>query len=500
MTFAELLRFLLSHDVQVAADGPRLRYDAPDDLVTDELIAALRQHKAALLAWLTATDPHGQVATRTLPSYVQEHFWHRARQHPRPAVYTVAVRLHFRGPIAPAALEAAVNWLVGRHETLRCRFTPYPGADGEDVSREVLAHRPATLPTTDLTAIPAPERKRALDRACGELVAQGFALDGPALWRARLFTVDTHHHVLLWTLHHITCDGWSLNLLLDELISAYAQLQAGGAPKAEPVAMAHSDYIRSERRALTGRQRDTRVDFWRDVLRGVSLDVALPVDTVPPDRPSGRGAVYDLHVTGDVVAGLHTIARRLGTTLYVVVLSAYALVLSRITGKGEVVVPISHANRADQRHHTVVGQVADRLPIRIPVTGAATFPALVARVGERVFTAMDHALPLGLILASLPAPPRPDPLYPTLLFTLLPESSRGWRTGESAVTVQSDGAEGLARMWLYCFLQASADGLRGGLEYDTDRFAPDTVATWATAFTTLLAQVAQHPDLPIGPD
>jgi hypothetical protein len=474
--------------VQVAADGHGLRYDAPDGVLTDAVLDQLRRHKPELLAWLAGTDPAGRVVDRALPPYIQQEVWHRNRTHPCPVVYTVAQRISLDGPIDPAALRAALRWLVERHEALRTRFTSYRDGADEQPVLEVFADVPVRLPVTDLTGLPEPDRAAALDRECAAEMGLPFPLDRAPLWRARLFVLDRNQHLLLWTMHHIICDGWSIGILLEEFLAAYAAIGGSGSPpERPPVELTNAGYARWQRRHLSGERLAALAASWREELAGAPMTIALPYDGTPPPRLSGRGAVHHLTFPPATTQRLRETARRLRTTPYALALSAFALLLAEVSGQDDLVIVTSYANRDRPGHEGVVGFVADRLPIRIRLRGARTAGGIAERVGAAVFAAVDRALPLSLIVPALPAAQRPPPPYPAVLFTLLDLVDQSRDTGEVRVAVAPDSVEGVARMRLYCFLGITATGLRGGFEYSTDLFHPETIAAWGDRFLTLLA-------------
>src|SRR5690606_21167640 len=155
----------------------------------------------------------------------------------------------------------------------------------------------------------------------------------------------------------------------------------------------------------------------------------------------------------------------------------------------ELVLPTSYAGRGEPGYETVVGLVADRLPIRIRPGAADTFAELVAQVGHSVFAAMDHAMPLSVITQALPVPQRPSPPYPTALFTVIEAGPPCYDAPGLRIIPEPADLTGFARMDLYCFLYADPTGLRGAWEYALDRFSPATVDRFAVGFADLLRAV-----------
>lgn len=492
--FAALLRRLCDADVQVFADGDLLRYDAPAETATPQLLEELKRGKAALLEWITADAGHAEVVSRSLPAYGQQELWRRARTSPVPAVYGVSQRVSFTGPFDREALESSLSRLVARHEPLRAKFRSFPDPEigDEQPVWETTRARPARLELVDLSDQPQPEE--ALNAHCRPWLAMPFALDAAPLWHARLYRLAPERHVLSWTVHHAACDGWSLATLLDELLAGYEAALRGEQPPAEPPSPTLADFARRQRRELAGPRGEQLAAYWRAALWGAPLRLDFPYDVAPPPRPEGRGGIRAIGVPAATLAQLRAVARELGSTLYLTALSAYAVNLSRFTGQDEVVLPVSHANRAEPGYESTVGMLADRIPIRARVAAASTFADLAAQVGQAVFAGMDHqALPLSLLTAALPPEQRPTSPYPAALFTLLERGGCRQLPGMD-VDVGFDAPEGLARMELYCFVTAESDGLHGAIEYAADRFSPATIDRFADGFVDVLERAAADPD------
>lgn len=493
----ELITRLLALDVRFGAgDAGDLWYDAPPGVVTDELRDELRRSKPALLAWLAAGGD-AVVVDRTLPPYNQQDLWARAAGSPFPAVYTIAHRLRLRGNLVPAALTTALARLTDRYPPLRTRFRTVDLATGPQPVQEVLADVPVSLPVTDLSGLPAPVRERELAADSSRWLRRPLPMTDPPLWRARLFRLGPDDHVLLWTLHHVICDGWSARHLLTELFEEYRRVLAGTPPVPGPAAPTHADFARHQRRRLAGAGRRELVAYWRQALAGAELRLALPYDRPAPARPTWRGGITELRLARDELDRLRQAARDLHTTLYVLLLSAYGLALARATDRTELVLPTSYAGRGEPGYETVVGLVADRLPIRIRPGAADTFAELVAQVGHSVFAAMDHAMPLSVITQALPVPQRPSPPYPTALFTVIEAGPPCYDAPGLRIIPEPADLTGFARMDLYCFLYADPTGLRGAWEYALDRFSPATVDRFAVGFADLLRAVATDPKLPL---
>lgn len=495
----ELLTMLLEQDVQIAVDGDELRYDAPVEVVTDELIARLRRGKPALRDWLAAAPTGAPVQCRALPPYNQQELWARASASPYPAVYTISQRLRLHGELSPTALTTALEWLTGRHPPLRTRFRTFPTSAGEQPVLEVLASVPVRLPVTDLSGMSEPDRGVRLEALCRQQLQTPIDLATAPLWRGSLFRLGPAEHVLLWTVHHVICDGWSFRQLMAEWFAQYQRVLTGQGPADTGAGPTHLDYARHQRRLLAGPARQRLFGYWRQALSGAQLKLALPYDRPASTTRTWQGEITEFRLGADELDRLRQAARAIDATLYLLLLSAYALAIARLTGQSDLVFPTSYAGRGEPGYESVVGLLADRLPIRVRLPEVQTFADLVAQVGRSVFAALDHALPLCLITECLPASQRPPAPYPTALFTLI-EGKRPEQQPElPGVRIEPEPADptGIARMDLYCFLTTGPAGLHGAFEFAVDRFTAATVDQFADNFVILLRAVATDPKMPL---
>lgn len=483
---AALLEQLLRNDIQIGVADEALRYDGPEEAVTPDLLERLRDRKGDLVAWLTGTDPTGQVEQRGLPAFNQQELWHKDRSAGAPVVYTVAQRWRLSGPLNVAALRLAVNWWLAAFPTLRSRFNSVAVSSGgyQPILETVAAWDQALAVTPVADAV-------ALEDAVWRTVNEPIPLDRAPLWRLELFGLDETEHVLVWMVHHSICDGTSMSRLRDRLVGAYQAFRDGTEPPAVPETISPIDYARSQHRDHEAGRLDQLTDYWLDRLNGVDLDLDFAADRPRPGRLSGRGDILEFALSPEVLARLRDTAKRLDSTLYIVALSAYVTMLAEFTGQNEVVLPISQARRTSRSHAEAVGMLADRVPLRVDVAGAEDFGALVRQVGHRVFEAMDHqGLPLSLLIPRLPTRQRPVGAFPTALFTLLDGFEANPTDRELSIRITPEAPVGTARMEFYCFMSTDETGLQGWLEYSTDRFDRPTVQAWVDRFTEILAAEA----------
>ncbi|MEU8517934.1 AMP-binding protein, partial [Kitasatospora sp. NPDC048722] len=298
--------------------------------------------QAPTVAGLTALlDQRGAVAPRPplrpverperLPlSYAQQRLWF-LREWERASgasTYTVPTALRLRGALDEGALRAALEDVVGRHESLRTVFPVVDGVPWQQV-----------VPVTGEPLVPwevLPCGREELDERLAAASGYGFDLANELPLRSWLFRVAPEEHVLLLVVHHIACDGWSMGPLLRDLTAAYAtRSTTGGAPAWSELPVQYGDYALWQRGVL-GDEDDSlslanrQLDFWRSRLSGLPEELTLPTDRPRPLEPGFAGGVVDMAVPAEVHAGLVALARECGATLFMVLRAGWALLLSRL--------------------------------------------------------------------------------------------------------------------------------------------------------------------------
>ncbi|MEU5095199.1 amino acid adenylation domain-containing protein [Streptomyces sp. NPDC020996] len=387
--------------------------------------------------------------------------------------------LRLRGPLDAGRLERSLSGIVDRHEVLRTRFT---AVDGEPVpvvdppAGVILEHTEATGPA-DL-----------FDRCLGRPVD----LSAQAPIRATLARVAPEEHLLLVEVHHIAVDGWSWGVLLDELAAGYR-----GEPVAPP-ALRYADLARAQAERLSGERLERLLAHWRDRLAGLGpLD--LPTDRPRPRVWDGSGDVVRFDLPADLVAAVDALARSRRATRYMLLLTAYQALLGHWSGRTDVAVCSTLADRAQRGADTLIGPLVNTVVLRTDLSGRPGFAALLDRVRARVPADLAHAeAPFDLVVGALGGS-RDLSRHPLAQasFTLLNNPIRPIRMPGLEVTLVEPP---LAETPLDVFLDLTlrTDGsIAAVLQYATALFDAGTMRAFARAYPALLRAVLADPHAPV---
>jgi amino acid adenylation domain-containing protein len=468
--------------------------------VTVEITAAAAPPPGAFPA---AEDPFVFPA-----SYAQSRLWFLDRLHPGSPAYNLfdAVRLH--GPLDLPALAATLAVLVARHESLRTTFASVKGWPVQVVAPRGTAR----LATIDLAALPRAARERELGRLAATAARRPFDLVRGPLLRVSAVRLDGADHAVLFALHHVVGDGWSMGILVREVAALYGAFVAGKPSPLPELAVQYADFSEAQREWLAGPVPAEQLADWRRRLAGLT-----PLD-LPADRPrlpvrSFRGAYRTLTVAPPLAAQLAALARGRGTSLFVLLLAALDVLLYRYTGSSDVAVATAVAGRGDLAAESLIGFFVNTLVLRATVHGELPFDSLLLSSHDVAMTAFaQQDVPFEKLVEEL-APERDlarSPLADVLLVLQNTPPAALELPGVRVGAVPMAGAT--AKLdWTWSIVQSGQSGDRGesgaqggsggalavSLEYSTDLFDATTAERAVRHWHSLLAGAAADPGRPV---
>jgi non-ribosomal peptide synthetase component F/acyl carrier protein len=428
-------------------------------------------------------------------SFGQERLWFLDQLEPGSAQYNVPAAVRLAGRLDVGALDQALVAVLERHEILRTVFPTEKGRARQLILPEVSF----ALPVEDLGALSPSERDAHLGLEAKVEATTPFALAKGPLVRARLLRLSDDEHVLLFTLHHIVSDGWSLGILVREIAALYEAFAAGRPSPLPALPIQYADYAAWQRRYLDGEVLARQLVYWKKTLAGAPEALDLPTDRPRPPMQSFRGAQVRVSFPGTLARALSALARKEGATLYMTLLAAFQVLLARSTGQDDIVVGTPVANRTRTETEGLIGFLINTLVIRTELGEAPTFRDVLARVREAALGAYAHQdVPFERLVEEL-RPQRDlsrSPLF-QVMFALQNTPLAPVRvTGLSLSGIQADSAS--AKFDLTLTLEEGEDGLSGYFEYVTDLFDASTIERMAAHYRTLLEGIVASPTLPIG--
>ncbi|HLB78054.1 MAG TPA: condensation domain-containing protein, partial [Candidatus Dormibacteraeota bacterium] len=454
---------------------------------------------AALAERLTGADAAGPalqavVRPAEIPlSFAQRRLWFLNRMEGPSATYTIPIALRLTGPLARAALQAALGDLLERHENLRTVFPETRGIPRQQI---------LDAASLSLQAVEVEESE--LAEAISAAARPGFELTSELPWRAHLFALGPEEHVLLVLIHHIAGDGWSLGPLVADLSAAYEARSRGMRPDLPPLPVQYADYTLWQHERLR-QESDRQLAFWREALAELPEQLNLPTDRGRPAQASYRGATLRLEWSADLHQRLLRLARDTQATLFMVLQAAVATLLSRLGAGEDIPIGSPIAGRTDHALERLVGFFVNTLVLRTDTSGNPTFRQLVERVRGWDLNAYAHQeLPFERLVEAL-NPARSlsrHPLFQVML-AFANEGEPEVRLAGLEVRIEPVGMA-VAKFDLALDLrerrtaEGAAAGISGVLEYSTDLFDRETVEALSGRLVRVLEAVVADADRPIG--
>ena len=429
-----------------------------------------------------------------LPSLAQQRLWFLDQLEGAGTAYTMPGILHLEGPLQPDALERSLSEIIQRHEILRSRFEVREGEPVVciDVEQPVLEQ-------IDLRGLPEAMRAAEVERHAPEDAQRPFDLATGPLLRAALLSLEPEHHVLLVNMHHIVSDGWSMGILMREWSALYNAFVNGKPSPLSPLSIHYSDYALWQRDVLQGAELRRQIDYWRAHLDGAPDLLELPTDRPRPVVQRYRGATHSLHIHPELVAELRHLGEDSQATLFMVLLGAFSVLLSRYATQPDVIIGSPVANRSRTEFEDLIGFFVNTVPLRLAVESVTSFRDLLRQARQTALGAYAHQeLSFEQLVEEL-EPPRNlshAPIFQVLLSLQHEPTAPPQFEGLTVRPQQTDA--GVAKYDLSLLLDEQAGGLSGVFEYNTDLFDGATIARMAGSLQTLLAAVTADPERPVG--
>ena len=445
-------------------------------------VLALGQDKAADAPALIAVDRQQPL----LLSYAQERQWFLWQLDPGSAAYNIALALRLRGDLDVPALERSFTVLIERHESLRTRF-----AEGEAGVVQVIDAAGAFAFNVEALADDA-----LIAEAVQAQAREPFDLRHGPLLRARLLQLNADDHVLLLTQHHVVTDGWSMQLLVEELIALYAAFSQGQAIALPEPSLQYADYAQWQRQWMDAGERQRQLDYWVARLGGAQPVLELPIDRPRPAVLDTRGARLDIPLDPRLSLELRALAQREGATLFMVLLASFQALLHRYSGQSDIRVGVPNANRNRVETERLIGLFVNTQVLKADVDGQMPFNALLHQVRQTALQAQAHQdLPFEQLVEAL-QPERSlshSPLF-QVMYNHQSEGKKGIDVRLPGLRVEGlAGEQQTAQFDLTLETYESAQSLTASVVYASALFDARTVERLVTHWQQLLQAIVADP-------
>ena len=497
MNIAALLAELRRLDVRLKLDGDRLQISAPKGALDAEMRAELKERKEEILTFLrSASRSRGAEFERhegeqAPVSFGQRRLWFLDQFSQGGAVYSIPGAVRLRGSLQAVALRKTLDQILERHAVLRTTFHE----DNGEIVQKIGPIQSMALTMVDLRDREVAEREQEISRIVEEESSTPFDLALGPLVRARLVRVDELEHVLILNIHHIVADGWSMAVIVRELGALYAKFSCGTGPDLEPLPFQYSDFAIWQQSEYTSAKLDSLYTYWRDALddRPPVLDLAIAQPRLPTQ--SYAAATCSLRVSRELRERLETLSRDTRVTLFMTLLAAFKLLLSRYSGETDILVGSPIANRQRTELDGMIGFFLNTLVLRTDLSGEPTFLELMGRVRDTTLGAFSHQdMPFEELVARL-NPERSASHAPVFqsMFVLQNAPAEPVQLGDLEIELlelESRSSEYDLDMQVL----EDGTGLRLFLRYSQDLFAEHDVERLLRHYRNLLESIVDDPN------
>jgi amino acid adenylation domain-containing protein len=431
-------------------------------------------------------------------SYAQQRFWFLWRLDPGSTAYHLGAALRFEGALDAAALRAGLDAVAARHEALRTVFRT--DAQGHPM-QHILPAQPVEVVQTDLGGRRAEDRETAARALAQQIHDRPFDLACGPLLRVHLLALAERDHLLVIVAHHIICDAWSRKIILEELAALYNARIEGARPLLRELPIRYSDYAAWQRDRLDAGEKERLLAYWIGRLGREHPVLQLCADMSRRNGEALQGARLSVEIDAALVAILRRRARERGASLFMILLTAFQILLYRHSGQSDIRVGVPMANRGRPETADIVGLFVDTQILRAELDERQTLRSALDETRDAALDAQAYQdLPFECLVEALQPERRPgcNPLFQAMFNHLKEESGAAERL--SGLTLRSyDALDQAAQLELALDTTERADGrVDAVFKYAAELFAPETIARLARHYLRTLEQFAEDAEVTLG--
>ncbi|MEH2000298.1 MAG: amino acid adenylation domain-containing protein, partial [Nostoc sp.] len=427
-------------------------------------------------------------------SFAQARLWFLDQLEGENCLYNVPFFWQISGFLNITALEQAIIAIVQRHEVLRTTFSFVD----ESPIQVIHATPKLTMQVLDWRQLTEEDQLKKAQQLATEELQQPFDLSNPPLLRVKLVQLSNQSHLLLLVIHHIACDGWSMQILHRELFTLYTAFCAGEPCPLPELSLQYADFAHWQRQYLQGEVLQSQLNYWRKQLAEAPPLLELPTDKPRPSVQSFRGRSKFLELNQDLTLKLKRLSQESGTTLFMTMLAVFTLLLSRYSGQESIVVGSAIANRNRRETQPLIGFFVNTLALRTNLQGNPTFLELLERVKQVTLDAYDHQdLPFEKLVDEL-GKERSLSHHPLFQVAFGLQNETQEKLEIPGLTLTRFKWENTTTLFdLSLMFRETPQGLIGEWEYATDLFEAKTIQRMTGHFAVLLKGIIDNPQQPI---
>ncbi|HEY8036291.1 MAG TPA: amino acid adenylation domain-containing protein [Methylobacter sp.] len=505
-TVVDLLRQLNQQGIRLYLEQGELRFKAPKGAMTPEVMAQLKANKAELIALLQQVEVSHTALAEPLSrfadspavplSFAQQRLWFLFKLEGASPTYNILMASRLSGNLDISVLRRSFEYLIKRHESLRTTFSENSDGVAQQFIHDALDLK---MDVEDFSAYPDSQKQALLDQAKSKMAGSRFDLEQAPLSQVMLIRYDQHEWVLLMAMHHIISDGWSMGILSRELGAAYQSYMANVEPDLPPISINYRDYSVWQQRQQQSASIEQGVKRWCRLLENSEYRLDLNTGKSRPESRSYQGSTCPVMIAPELSKQLEQLAESKGVSLFVLLLTAYFILLQRYSGRNDLLVGTQAANRNEPDLEPIVGFFINTIPLRARIEANPRVTELLEQVNDFCLNAFDlQFVPFERLVEAL-KPERDFGTNPLVQVMFLWQNAPIKDIALKGLTMQREPLQSeAAKFDLTLELGMEQGRIQGVFEYSTDLFDALTVENMVSHYATLLQGIAQNPDSAVG--
>ncbi|PTM58822.1 non-ribosomal peptide synthetase [Desmospora activa] len=441
---------------------------------------------------LSAGDGDVQKDVYVLPaSYGQEQLWFFDQLEPNNPVYNLVFGYRVTGSLDSGVLWECLNELIRRHETLRTTFTKQNGKPMQVVWPPFTV----SMPIVDLTSVLLRDRFNRGMQEAKEEGARPFNLTEGPLFRVKLIRLEDHDHLLIFNVHHIVFDGWSVGVFMSELAELYQANSRGETSPLPELTLQYADFAHWQKEEMETKEFQHRLSYWEEKLKPNPPRLELPPDYPRSVKQSFSGAIETFTLPKFVADKLKEIGEKEGASLFMVLLAGFKAFLHRYTGQTDLVTGVAVTNRSRSELEKMIGYFVNQLVIRTDVSGVFGFRQLIQEVKKEFLDAAQHDIPFGKLVEHL-KPERTvnhTPFF-QVMFVYGDESDQQEKLAPGIEMESLEVDNGKSKFDMGMRFNKNGDSIVGEVDYNTGLFRRESILNMIEHFILILKNAANDPD------
>jgi tyrocidine synthetase-3 len=427
-------------------------------------------------------------------SHAQRRLWILEQVEEDRVAYNMPVCYRLEGELNREALVKALYTIIDRHEILRTRFVVVEGEPWQKVhSTEASGFK---LQEEDISS--EPDQQQYIQGMLEEEKQRPFDLEKGPLLRGHLLQLSADQHMLLFNMHHIISDGWSVDVLAKELTQLYNSYAKGEAVQLSPLPIQYRDYSAWQSRQLSSAEMQEHGNYWKEQFKQGAPVLGLPTDYTRPATKTYKGATIKSVLNKELSDGIKSLSLRKGTSVFISLLSAIKILLYRYTGQQDIVIGFPVSGRDHGELEGQIGFYVNTLALRTSFEGDESFERLLSKVNETTLNAYSHQqYPFDVLVEQLDLARdlSRSPLFDVLVVLQNTEvQGKGLGEMEGLQIKEQEVEWGVSKFDLTISFTEQEDGVQMQVEYNADLFVKERIERLVTHYQGLWKSILNDND------